>query len=137
MIMSKPIVPGQRVEYVAVGGEVDHYGSLSPSAVEQFEAVNRHLARQWDGADSTRKAFLSAAGGCLTKLSATLLQVHRMQLHHNQLLEVGRANRVSLEQQSNATLALQGKEACADFEGLLLQGRAALDRLTFFLNHQF
>jgi len=135
--MNKPIVPGQSVKYLAVGGEVDHYGSLPPNAVEQFEAINRHLAHQWNGADATRKASLSAAGGCLTKLSATLLQVHRMQLHHDQLLEIGRANRVALEQQSNATLALQGKEACADFEGLLLQGRAALDRLTFFLNHQF
>ncbi len=135
--MNKPMVPGQRVEYVAVGGEVDHYGSLPLNAVAQFEAINRHLARQWDGAGAVSKTFLSAASGCLTKLSATLLQVQRMQLHHDRLLEVGRAARAALEQQANATLALQGKEACADFEGLLLQGRAALDRLTFFLNYQF
>jgi hypothetical protein len=135
--MTKPIVPSQSVEYLAVGGEVDHYGSLPPNAVEQFDAINRYLARQWEGADATTKAFLSAAAGCLTKLSATLLQAHRMQLHHDRLLEIGRTNRAALEQQPNATLALQGKEACADFEGLLLQGRAALDRLTFFLNHQF
>lgn len=135
--MNKPIVPGQRVEYVAAGGEVDHYGSLPTQAVEQFEAINRFLAHQWDGADATSKAFLSAASGCLAKLSAALLQVQRMQLHHDHLLEIGRANRIVLAQQPNATLALQGKEACADFEGLLLQGRATLDRLTFFLNHQF
>jgi hypothetical protein len=135
--VNKPIVPGQRVEYVAMGGEVDHYGSLPLGAVAQFDAINRHLAKRWDGADPASKASLAAASGCLAKLSGALLQVHRMRLHHDQLIELGQANRAVFEQQANATIAFQGKEACADFEGLLLQGRAALDRLTFFLNHQF
>jgi hypothetical protein len=33
--------------------------------------------------------------------------------------------------------ALRGAEACSDFEGLLLQGRATLDRLTWFITTQF
>jgi hypothetical protein len=135
--MNKPTVPSQRVKYVAVGGEVDHYGSLPPDAVAQFEAINRDLAHQWNSADAENKALPSAASGCLTKLSTALFQVQRMKSHHDWLLEVGRDNRADLEKQENAVLALQGKEACADFEGLLLQGRAALDRLTFFLSHQF
>lgn len=84
----------------------------------------------WKAGDQTR---LSAMGGCLEKLSTSLLQVHRIRGFHQDFIE----NALLNLGKGAAYAALRGDVACVDFESLLLQGRAALDRLTWFVAREY
>ena len=116
--------------YLAVGGDPDHYGLLSPQAVDLWRAIEKYRTTEWKNV--ARRDHLLRIGGCLDKLAGALLQVSRLRTHHDQLLEAAR-----LMAGQGSLFALQGLSALTDFEGLLLQGRAALDRLTWFLTTSF
>jgi len=61
------------------------------------------------------------------------LQVHRLRAHHDNLVKEARASPPI----PGFNIAMHGAEACSDFEGLLLQGRACLDRLTYYIATRF
>jgi hypothetical protein len=112
-----------QVSIIAVGGTVDHYDLLGTTPVEQWSRIQKYLSAEWKTGDQTR---LSAMSGCLEKLSTSLLQVNRIRGFHQELINTALQNLGK----NVAYAALRGDIACADFESLLLQGRAALDRLT-------
>ena len=120
-----------QVQYLALGGDPDHYGLLPTQALDLWRSIEKYRNTQWK--DPTRRDELMRIGGCLDKLSASLLQINRLRAHHDHLLEMAR----SPVQPGAHSFALRGLSALADFEGLLLQGRAALDRLTWFLTSSY
>ncbi len=115
--------------FIAVGGAVSHYDLLGPKPVEQWDRIQKYLSSEWKSGDQGR---LLAMSGCLDKLSTSLLQVHRIKDFHQELL-----NTASMNLGKGPYAFLRGEIACADFESLLLQGRAALDRLTWFVTWNF
>jgi hypothetical protein len=119
-----------QVSIIAVGGTVDHYDLLGTTPVEQWSRIQKALSAEWKTGDQTR---LSAMSGCLEKLSTSLLQVHRIRGFHQELINTALQNLGK----NVAYFALRGDIACADFESLLLQGRAALDRLTWLVSREF
>jgi len=119
-----------QITYVAVGGAVDHYDLLGGNAVHQWRRIQEYLSAEWKTGNQVR---LSAISGCLEKLSTSLLQVSRIRSFHQELLNTARVNLGK----GASYAALRGDLACADFESLLLQGRAALDRLTWFVSKEF
>jgi hypothetical protein len=118
------------VTFIAAGGTVDHYNLLGKAAVDHWGRIQKYLSAHWKSGDQRR---LSAISGCLEKLSTSLLQVCRIKSFHQELVSTARLNL----SKGACYAALRGDVACADFESLLLQGRAALDRLTWFTAKEF
>ena len=119
-----------KFSYMAVGGDVVHYSLLGNEAVNQWDSIQKYLSAQWK---TEKQGRLSAISGCLEKLSTSLLQVSRIKKFHEELI-----NTTILNLGKGAGYAaLRGDIACADFESLLLQGRAALDRVTWFISKEF
>ena len=123
--------PGQQIGYLAVGGDTPQFGLLGDSPTRQWSRLKKSLSALWRTASEEEKARLIRISGCLDKLRTSLLQCHRLRQHHDQLFED------AAQQLPPGSAAYSGDIACADFEGLLLQGRAALDRLTWFVTSEF
>ena len=121
---------GTEITFIAAGGTVDHYSLLGKEAVDQWYCIQKYLSAKWSTGNQGR---LLAIGGCLEKLSTSLLQVCRIRSFHEELLNTAR---LKLNKEVSYA-ALRGDVPCADFESLLLQGRAALDRLTWFAAKEF
>lgn len=70
----------------------------------------------------------------LEKLATSILQIERLSNRQNQLL----AQAIDVIINRNATDAVfLASEVSSDFESLILQGRAALDRLTNFISRHY
>jgi hypothetical protein len=124
----------EQVQYLAVGGGIPHYALLRDAAINQWEAVQEALRAKWKSSEqSDVRRRVADLSGCLEKLSASLLQAHRIRNHHDDLLCQAKA----LKPTGANSAAMRGANACADFEALLLQGRAALDRLAWHVTSQF
>ncbi len=120
-------------QYIAVGGGVPHHALLPDQAVRQWRDLQDALRLSWQSSgEDTRKQVVSL-DGCLEKLSASLLQAHRLRNHHDTLLCQAKA----LKSTPASLAAMRGAETCADFEALLLQGRATLDRLAWHVTSHF
>jgi hypothetical protein len=117
-----------RVQYVALGGGPEHHDLLPLDGVAHWKSIAEVLAKNWT--DAGQQARIGRMSGCLDKLSAALLQANRLHKHHDRVVRMAAANRAL---PAGASFAIRGIEILADFEGLLLQGRAALDRLAWFL----
>jgi len=72
--------------------------------------------------------------GCLVKLETSILEIHRLSHHQNQLLILAVNNFVNPDVRDQV---FQDSEISSDFESLLLQSRAALDRLTNFITRRY
>ena len=72
--------------------------------------------------------------GCLEKPATSILQIQRLSTHQNELLTQAINNLVD---RNASDLAFLGSEISSDFEALLLQSRAALDRLTNFISREY
>jgi hypothetical protein len=72
--------------------------------------------------------------GCLVKLATSILQIERLSNHQNQLLTQAIDASKDLKPRDAGFLA---SEVSLDFELLLLQSRAALDRLTNFISRHY
>jgi hypothetical protein len=68
--------------------------------------------------------------GCVEKLTTSILQIERLSNHQNQLLTQAIDATKELNPRDAVFLA---SEVSSDFESILLQSRAALDRLTNFI----
>jgi hypothetical protein len=72
--------------------------------------------------------------GCLEKLANSILQIERLSNHQNQLL----TQAIDASRDHNPTdVAFLASEVSSDFESLLLQSRASLDRLTNFISCRY
>lgn len=118
-------------QFVAMGGGSEHYGLLGHLPEEQWKQIKEHLASEWRKGDTGR---LANVAGCLSKLSASLMQISRLRGFHDKELT---AYAEACAGKGHSALALAGDTAVADFEGLVLQARATLDRLTWFIARQF
>jgi hypothetical protein len=135
--------PEKQVDWLLIGDDdPEHYGVLSPAALEHWKAIGGLLAKRWS--NPVERERVDRMAGCLDKLSAALLQVARLRGHHHQLVEMAKQELPRLRAEydrrgasEGAAYAVRGIEVLADFEGLLLQGRSALDRLTWFATSDF
>jgi hypothetical protein len=124
------------ISYLALGssGNPD-YGLLAQRVNDLFSSLRSHVTTKWKDAGSTEKTRLARISGCLEKLSSFLMQASRMRKYHDSLIDMAQ----KFNQFGDAPLpfafwiAQHGREACSDFEGTLLQARAALDRLARFI----
>jgi hypothetical protein len=123
----------QVVHYVAIGEEVPHYSLLSEVAVEQWNETRTALHKQYVSGDENARIATGRLIGCLEKLRASLIQVDRLRKKHDELIETAR----QMVAAGHEMAALSGPEACAEFEGLLLHGRSALDCLTWYVSARY
>lgn len=148
---------------LAVGGGPDHYGLLPSASVDRWRELSSLFTKEWKELSNRRR--IDSMTGCLDKLSNALLQARRMQAHHDFLLNVAASGpqnnlesifqainasnpallsqdevselRRSVETSQLVSAAIRGGRVIADFEGLLLQGRAVLDRLTWLISGEY
>jgi hypothetical protein len=83
--------------------------------------------------EADRSHKVAQIKGCLDKLVTSMFQIDRMISHQNSEL----TNPLNLIPVPGLFRADSIRETCSDFEALLLQSKAALDRLTWFVSHQF
>jgi hypothetical protein len=106
---------------------------LSETALGQYQSISQYLSTKWEE-DSALHAQLWEMNGCLEKLATSILQIERLSIHQNELLT--QAIDAFVNQNCSDAVFL-GSEISSDFESLLLQSRAALDRLTNFISRQY
>lgn len=121
-------------QYLAVGGGIPHYALLRETATQQWETIQKALLAEWRSSEENDvRRRVRNLSGCLEKLSASLMQAHRIRNHHDNLLCQAKA----LKPAGATCATIRGADACADFEALLLQARAALDRLAWYMTSHF
>jgi len=128
-----------QIGYLALGSKSNStYDMLSDRSEALFSELSHHMTSSWPDAGSKGKKRLRSISGCFDKLSAFLMQAHRMRKYHSSLVDLAsKFNQFGdVKLQSPLSLSKLGREECADFEGLLLQARATLDRLTWFIADQ-
>jgi hypothetical protein len=119
-----------KLHYVAFGPDAPGYGLLSERVLAQWAAIEEAIRMEWKKPSPEHRYQPTALAGCLEKLNSSLLQARRLKDHEERLLE----NRRMLNSVNEGQcIAIRGSEVCSDFEGLLLQGRASLDRLARFI----
>ena len=112
----------------------DHYGLLSDAPISQWTEIEAALRMLWKTGEPDSQNIAVSLSGCLQKLGSSLLQGARLRQHRDGLLALGKR----LLSIAGAEMEVRrGDEALGDFEGQLLQGRATLDRLTWFLASRF
>jgi hypothetical protein len=104
---------------------------LNQTVVEQYKSIDESLDKHW--AQETRRHEIAQMKGCLDKFVTSMLQLDRMITHQNLEL-TNPLNLIPIPGVMNSSAI---REACSDFEALLLQSKAALDRLTWFISQQF
>lgn len=114
-----------------LGGDKPGFGLLRAEVVEQWKVLQKFLTTNWKNEE--KRDHLVRINGCLDKLNSSLLQCHHMRLHHDELLRAA----AKMAPANLGSAAFRGDIACTDFEGLLLQGRAALNRLSWFIADYF
>jgi len=128
----------KNINTLLIGGGPDHFGMLNDEVVNLWSQLT-HQKFVWEKLSGVEKERLLRLNGCLNKLSACLLQCSRLSAHYNSLILEAERNSVDKfpPDIEEAHLAYAGTVACSDFEALLLQGCAALDRLTYFLSSEY
>jgi hypothetical protein len=127
-------IPSERINGLAIGYTAPYLESmLSPTALEQYESISQYLSRKWDE-DPALHSQLWEWNGCLEKLATSILQIERLSNRQNQLFTQAIDNIINGNVIDVVFLA---SEVSSDFESLLLQGRAALDRLTNFISRHY
>lgn len=106
---------------------------LSPEPSALLEALRTLQAREYRAADANEQRRVLDAAGCLHRLEGFLFQLSRISGHANSLRAWPNDSARLPRPDPGMMLALSADEACYDFEGLLFQARAALDRLTWFV----
>lgn len=117
--------------FLAVRGNRPGFGLLRLEIVHQWESLQTFLNSQWKNEE--KRDYLIRIDGCLDKLQSGLLQCYRMRQHHDDLIKKA----AEMAPANVGSAAFLGDIACTDFESLLLQGRAALDRLSWFIADSF
>lgn len=109
------------------------FGMLSPEPAALLEALRALQAREFRGADASQQANVLDAAGCLDRLEGFLFQLSRISGHARSLRSWPQSPAPVPAPEPGMMLVLSADEACYDFEGLLFQARAALDRLTWYV----
>lgn len=125
---------GNEIGYLATGGNPPDHGLLPEKATRQWTLLREAFTAQWKVSEEPfcRRRIVDLSG-CLEKLEATLLQAHRLRTYHDRLISQAQ----KMKGTDFQATAFQGSDACADFEGFLLHGRAGLDRLTWYIGDYF
>jgi hypothetical protein len=114
------------INYAAFGEGPEVHGLLSGRVRDRWAEIGGRLATTWQSGD---KVLAERLSGCLDKLSASLVQVKRLREHHDSVVQ-----RAEHRPPGAQYAAFRGAPVCAEFEGLLLQGRACLDRLSWLIS---
>jgi hypothetical protein len=119
------------VTYVVTGKENRHFGLPSDDAIYQWGEIEKYIHTQWKISDHHGRNILMKYRGCLDKMGNMLLQAKRIQEFHTELVSFARANSGEV----NSFGAMAGHDAISDFEALLFQCRATLDRYSYLISN--
>ena len=131
--------PDLNINATAFASGPSDYGLL-PESIRIFWSDIGRFSGDWNQATPTEKEQHRRISGSLEKLSATLLQCSRLKDHYNELVNLASRNAIDTLPEGvfqGPTAGFSNSAGCADFEGMLLQSRAALDRLTYFLTSRY
>jgi hypothetical protein len=113
---------------------------VNDSVRNQRDALETTLVEQWKASadNPVERTRIRSILGCIDAMRTILVQAHRIRKHHNTLLDtvqkIGSAVRRGMPV---GPMALAGGIVRSDFDALLLQGRAALDRLTWMITNKY
>jgi len=126
----------EKFNYVAIGESHPKYfpSILNQKVIQQFENINKYVTNKWKASNDDQKIELLIITSCLEKFQSCILQISRIIDYQNKRLR----NLVKIAfDPKKPLMAFREDEACTDFESLLLQIRACLDILTFFISRKF
>ena len=130
--------PPENITSIFIAEGPEHYGLLEDDPLALWKEISR-AKKDWNKMTAAEKELHRRISGCLEKLSACLLQCRRLKEHHEWLITQAKQNAIdNLPPDINQiSAAFSSSAAIADFEALVLQARAALDRLTLYLTSYF
>jgi hypothetical protein len=116
---------GQNYNYLALGQKAIDYGILQEPGRNLLSLLTEKVSRDLTEASPKEEKALLNIHACLQRFRSLLLQSSRIANHSQEALRI--------IPPPGAMLAAGIDDTCIDFESLLFHGRAALDRLTFYL----
>jgi hypothetical protein len=126
---------GREYQYLGVSQGRADFGMLSAQPHALFERLHMGIGREYQTAPPNRQRQLLDVSGCLHRLEGFLFQTRRVSAHATSLTEwIPPADFAVATPEG--MVVLPAREACFEFEDLLFQARAALDRLTAFISAQ-
>lgn len=115
-----------------------HENALPPIGFEFLKNLQSIIGGQLARSKAVEHDLLAGLQGCLTRLSAVLLQISRMSVHADvRQWRIGSGLPGIAEMPPGSALIISAEDACADYESLMFHSRAALDRLTFMVSSRY
>lgn len=123
----------EKINFEAIGEDYPPYFPevLNNTVIQQYVSIKKFLSTRWNSANEEKIRLLKIIS-CLNKFTTSIFQIYRLVKHHNHFL-----TRAAMIRNSELQMCFAADEACSDFESFLLQSRAALDVLTYFVTSQF
>jgi hypothetical protein len=140
--------PEQATVEVGLVNYDEEYEKILPEAPRLFlKDLRKTIGKRFGNSGTAEQGSLKEMSSCLDRLETFLFQVNRVAQYADPSrwqIPPGLQRNPNSSQikelrdlPSNSGLAISGKEVCSDFESLLFHARAALDRLTLFLNREY
>lgn len=120
---------GVDYKYTAIGQESPNVKILKQPALEYIKVLKRIISKEHENGDVNKKNQMISLLGCYERLEGFLHQSYRLSIY---------ANKIYLFPSYGPGTTCSHREnfALYDYELLLFQGRAILDRLTFYISKQ-
>jgi len=118
-------IKGKTYAYMAQGKERPDFGALRPKAFDLFLKIQTSVSQNLIQVSESQRGYLNDIFSCTQRLSSFLYHSNRFTFHIKSLN--------SIAPPKNQLIYSAIDEACIDFESLLFLGRAALDRLAYFV----
>ncbi len=126
--------PGVQYTWMAQGRAGNAFTPLSPRASEALERIGRALVARAKAKEAGRRFALDTkiAFDCVHKLEAVAYHLSQLRAHKARLLQ--KVSRAAGDVASWQAVAFLEPQTVFEFEALLLQARATLDTVTWFLS---
>jgi hypothetical protein len=110
------------------------FGVLNKETREFYDLINNIILQRYkkskDESDSSKVSYKNMSS-CMSCLDGFLYQCSKLIYHNNEIFK-----QIPEQDITDTVACFSSIETCTDFESLLYQGRATLDRLTFFISKQ-
>lgn len=111
------------------------FGVLNQEAKEFYDFITNRISKEYrkatDENNISKILLYKNMSSCISCLDGFLYQCSKLIRHNNEIIKF-----IPKKDTTDTMVSFSSLETCTDFESLLYQGRATLDRVTFFISKQ-
>jgi hypothetical protein len=126
---------GDQYQAASSAHEDRSFGVLNNETRVFYDLINNIILNKYkkskDENDLSKISLYKNMNSCMSCLDGFLYQCSKLSYHNNEIFK-----QIPEQDITDTMACFSSIETCTDFESLLYQGRATLDRLTFFISKQ-